>query len=202
MASPQQTTASKSSDARCWVAFGENVILVGLVFGLLRRYGGGFAGELRRRLLCLGLQIAVCLGSCFGEVKPAVVFQWCSTRGSCDSFGVSLGEVRGRFGGSVQVRRGVLTRRLAVVVLVVDRFELDDVVEPTLEKSQPFGQVLSWLLDRDMNPDLMNRYEQTPLMVAAMNGKLSCVQKLFNAGANIEGAGTWVVRSTTDRSIV
>ncbi|GAB2235042.1 hypothetical protein Droror1_Dr00004319 [Drosera rotundifolia] len=45
--------------------------------------------------------------------------------------------------------------------------------------------VLSWLLDRDMNPDLMNRYKQTPLMVAAMNGKLSCVQKLLNAGANI-----------------
>ncbi|GAB2233026.1 hypothetical protein Droror1_Dr00002239 [Drosera rotundifolia] len=61
--------------------FGENMIPVGLVFGLLRRYGGGFAGELRRRLVCLGLRIPACLGWCFGEVKPAVVFRWCPTGG-------------------------------------------------------------------------------------------------------------------------
>ncbi|GAB2274357.1 Putative E3 ubiquitin-protein ligase xbat31 [Dionaea muscipula] len=45
--------------------------------------------------------------------------------------------------------------------------------------------VLSWLLDRPTNPDWLNRYRQTPLMMAAINGKLSCVQKLLNAGANI-----------------
>ncbi|GAB2244753.1 hypothetical protein Droror1_Dr00000246 [Drosera rotundifolia] len=39
------------------------------VFGFLRRYGGGFARELRRRLVCLGLRIPVSLGWCFGEVK-------------------------------------------------------------------------------------------------------------------------------------
>ncbi|GAB4824390.1 Putative E3 ubiquitin-protein ligase xbat31 [Ancistrocladus abbreviatus] len=45
--------------------------------------------------------------------------------------------------------------------------------------------VLSWLLDRSMNPDLLNRHKQTPLMVAAIHGKISCVQKLLNSGANI-----------------
>ncbi|GMH07410.1 hypothetical protein Nepgr_009250 [Nepenthes gracilis] len=45
--------------------------------------------------------------------------------------------------------------------------------------------VLSWLLDRSMKPDLLNRHKQTPLMVAAMRGKISCVQKLLDAGANI-----------------
>ncbi|KAF5954190.1 hypothetical protein HYC85_007046 [Camellia sinensis] len=34
-------------------------------------------------------------------------------------------------------------------------------------------------------PDLLNRHKQTPLMLAAMHGKISCVQKLIQAGANI-----------------
>ncbi|GMH12288.1 hypothetical protein Nepgr_014129 [Nepenthes gracilis] len=45
--------------------------------------------------------------------------------------------------------------------------------------------VLSWLLDRSMNLDLLNRRKQTPLMMAAIRGKISCVQKLVDAGANI-----------------
>ncbi|GAB4860169.1 Putative E3 ubiquitin-protein ligase xbat31 [Ancistrocladus abbreviatus] len=45
--------------------------------------------------------------------------------------------------------------------------------------------VLSWLLDRSLNPDSLNRQKQTPLMVAAIHGKISCVQRLLNAGANI-----------------
>ncbi|KAL8129021.1 hypothetical protein V2J09_018176 [Rumex salicifolius] len=45
--------------------------------------------------------------------------------------------------------------------------------------------VLSWLLDRSANPDALNRHKQTPLMLAAMFGKLSCVQKLIHSGANI-----------------
>ncbi|GMG98252.1 hypothetical protein Nepgr_000092 [Nepenthes gracilis] len=45
--------------------------------------------------------------------------------------------------------------------------------------------VLSSLLDRSMNPNLLNRHKQTPLMVAAIHGKISCVQKLLSAGANI-----------------
>ncbi|KAL2510026.1 putative E3 ubiquitin-protein ligase [Forsythia ovata] len=46
-------------------------------------------------------------------------------------------------------------------------------------------EILSMLLDRSVNPDLLNRYKQTPLMLAAMHGKISCVKKLIEAGANI-----------------
>ncbi|CAN4098847.1 unnamed protein product [Withania somnifera] len=41
------------------------------------------------------------------------------------------------------------------------------------------------LIDQSVNPDLLNRYKETPLMLAAMHGKISCVQKLIEAGANI-----------------
>lgn len=46
-------------------------------------------------------------------------------------------------------------------------------------------QVLSMLLDRSMHPDVVNRHKQTPLMLAAMHGKHSCVERLIQAGANI-----------------
>ncbi|XP_059462499.1 putative E3 ubiquitin-protein ligase XBAT31 [Corylus avellana] len=46
-------------------------------------------------------------------------------------------------------------------------------------------EVLSVLLDRSVNPDILNRHKQTPLMLAVMHGKISCVQKLIQAGANI-----------------
>ncbi|XP_011089454.1 putative E3 ubiquitin-protein ligase XBAT31 [Sesamum indicum] len=46
-------------------------------------------------------------------------------------------------------------------------------------------EVLSLLLDRSLSPDLLNRHKQTPLMLAAMHGKISCVRKLIEAGANI-----------------
>ncbi|GAB2223586.1 hypothetical protein Droror1_Dr00017727 [Drosera rotundifolia] len=39
------------------------------VFGLLWHYGGGIAGELRRRLVCLGQRIPMSLDWCFGVVK-------------------------------------------------------------------------------------------------------------------------------------
>ncbi|KAL7247522.1 hypothetical protein ACSBR2_002438 [Camellia fascicularis] len=45
--------------------------------------------------------------------------------------------------------------------------------------------IVTLLLDRSVNPDLLNRHKQTPLMLAAMHGKISCVQKLIQAGANI-----------------
>ncbi|MED6117228.1 hypothetical protein PIB30_108049, partial [Stylosanthes scabra] len=45
-------------------------------------------------------------------------------------------------------------------------------------------QVLSMLLERDVKVEVLNRYEQTPLMLAAMNGKTGCVEKLIQAGAN------------------
>ncbi|XP_051130563.1 putative E3 ubiquitin-protein ligase XBAT31 [Andrographis paniculata] len=45
--------------------------------------------------------------------------------------------------------------------------------------------VLSMLLDRCGNPDVLNRRKQTPLMLAAMHGKLACVEKLIQSGANI-----------------
>ncbi|KAK1265583.1 putative E3 ubiquitin-protein ligase XBAT31 [Acorus gramineus] len=46
-------------------------------------------------------------------------------------------------------------------------------------------EVLCLVLDRLVKPDLLNRNKQTPLMLAAMHGKISCVQKLIEAGANI-----------------
>ncbi|XP_047944602.1 putative E3 ubiquitin-protein ligase XBAT31 isoform X1 [Salvia hispanica] len=46
-------------------------------------------------------------------------------------------------------------------------------------------QVLSFLLEQSMQPDLLNRNKQTPLMLAAMHGKISCVTKLIEAGAYI-----------------
>ncbi|EXC31004.1 Putative E3 ubiquitin-protein ligase XBAT31 [Morus notabilis] len=46
-------------------------------------------------------------------------------------------------------------------------------------------ELLSMLLDRFGNPDVLNRHKQTPLMLAAMHGNGACVQKLLEAGANI-----------------
>ncbi|KAJ8452564.1 hypothetical protein Cgig2_004900 [Carnegiea gigantea] len=45
--------------------------------------------------------------------------------------------------------------------------------------------VLSWLLEQALHPDLLNRHKQTPLMLAAMRGKIACVEKLLHARANI-----------------
>lgn len=46
-------------------------------------------------------------------------------------------------------------------------------------------EVLSFLLNRSVSPDLLNRHKQTPLMLAAMHGKIACVELLIQAGANI-----------------
>ncbi|KAJ8631709.1 hypothetical protein MRB53_025032 [Persea americana] len=46
-------------------------------------------------------------------------------------------------------------------------------------------EVVSWILERSVQPDPLNRHKQTPLMLAAMHGRISCVQKLIQAGANI-----------------
>ncbi|KAI7997064.1 putative E3 ubiquitin-protein ligase XBAT31 [Camellia lanceoleosa] len=46
-------------------------------------------------------------------------------------------------------------------------------------------EIVSMLLDRSIKPDLLNPHKQTPLMLAVMHGKISCVQKLIEAGANI-----------------
>ncbi|GMI81785.1 XB3 ortholog 1 in Arabidopsis thaliana [Hibiscus trionum] len=50
-----------------------------------------------------------------------------------------------------------------------------------------YGQIeiLAMLLEKSVNPDVVNRQKQTPLMLAAMHGKISCVKKLIEAGANI-----------------
>lgn len=45
--------------------------------------------------------------------------------------------------------------------------------------------VLSLLLDRNLHPDALSRHKQTPLMMAAMYGKVDCIEKLLQAGANI-----------------
>ncbi|XP_031252589.1 putative E3 ubiquitin-protein ligase XBAT31 [Pistacia vera] len=62
--------------------------------------------------------------------------------------------------------------------------------QSALHLAAAYGQieVLSMLLDRFFlytNPDVLNRYKQTPLMVAAMHGKASCVKKLIESGAFI-----------------
>ncbi|KAK8596354.1 hypothetical protein V6N13_000992 [Hibiscus sabdariffa] len=46
-------------------------------------------------------------------------------------------------------------------------------------------EILDMLLEKSLNPDVVNRHKQTPLMLAAMHGKISCVKKLIEAGANI-----------------
>ncbi|KAL7085153.1 hypothetical protein ACP275_14G264000 [Erythranthe tilingii] len=46
-------------------------------------------------------------------------------------------------------------------------------------------EILSLLLDRSLKPDVLNRQKQTPLMLAAMHGKISCVKRLIEAGSNI-----------------
>lgn len=46
-------------------------------------------------------------------------------------------------------------------------------------------EVMSFLLDKLVNPDILNRHKQTPLMLAVMHGKITCVKKLIEAGANI-----------------
>ncbi|XP_074582267.1 E3 ubiquitin-protein ligase XB3-like isoform X1 [Curcuma longa] len=47
------------------------------------------------------------------------------------------------------------------------------------------AEILSMILEKYSNPDIVNRHKQTPLMLAAIHGKIACVQKLLEAGANI-----------------
>ncbi|KAF6981957.1 hypothetical protein CFC21_000401 [Triticum aestivum] len=46
-------------------------------------------------------------------------------------------------------------------------------------------EALSMFLDRGAQLDAVDRHKQTPLMLAAMHGKIGCVVKLLQAGANI-----------------
>ncbi|CAN1150448.1 Putative E3 ubiquitin-protein ligase XBAT31 [Linum perenne] len=46
-------------------------------------------------------------------------------------------------------------------------------------------EILSMILERSVDPDVVNRHKQTPLMLAAMHGKISCLKMLIEAGANI-----------------
>ncbi|KAE8728006.1 putative E3 ubiquitin-protein ligase XBOS31 [Hibiscus syriacus] len=46
-------------------------------------------------------------------------------------------------------------------------------------------EILDMLLEKSVNPDVLNRHKQTPLTLAAMHGKISCVERLIEAGANI-----------------
>ncbi|KAK7387081.1 hypothetical protein VNO78_27579 [Psophocarpus tetragonolobus] len=46
-------------------------------------------------------------------------------------------------------------------------------------------QVLSMLLDKKLNVDILNRSKETPLMLAVKNGKIDCVEKLLHVGANL-----------------
>ncbi|KAM7278715.1 hypothetical protein ACFE04_005849 [Oxalis oulophora] len=47
------------------------------------------------------------------------------------------------------------------------------------------GLILSMVLGLSLNADVVNRKKQTPLMLAAKNGNISCVKMLLEAGANI-----------------
>ncbi|XP_020585488.1 E3 ubiquitin-protein ligase XB3-like [Phalaenopsis equestris] len=73
-------------------------------------------------------------------------------------------------------------------------------IEPgIIRKTTPYGrlsslhiaaangheELLSMLLERWNHPDALNRHKQTPLMLAAMRGRINCVEKLIQAGANI-----------------
>ncbi|MCD9638042.1 putative E3 ubiquitin-protein ligase xbat31 [Datura stramonium] len=84
--------------------------------------------------------------------------------------------------GDVETLKAVLERNPSLIhhSTVYDR-------QSALHIAAANGQieVVSMLLNQSINPDLLNRYKQTPLMLAAMHGKLSCVQKLIEAGANI-----------------
>ncbi|CAN4116099.1 unnamed protein product [Withania somnifera] len=46
-------------------------------------------------------------------------------------------------------------------------------------------EVLYMLLDRGVKPDILNRHKQTPLMLAAIHGHVSCMERLIQRGANI-----------------
>ena len=46
-------------------------------------------------------------------------------------------------------------------------------------------EILAVLLEKSVNPNVVNRRKQTPLMLVAMHGKISCVNKLIESGANI-----------------
>ncbi|KAJ6345132.1 hypothetical protein OIU78_007916, partial [Salix suchowensis] len=48
-------------------------------------------------------------------------------------------------------------------------------------------EILTMLLERSVDPDMVNRHKQTPLMLAAMHGKISCLIKLIEAGAAYYG---------------
>lgn len=46
-------------------------------------------------------------------------------------------------------------------------------------------EILSFLLDRHPNSDILNRHRQTPLMLAAMHGKTDCVKRLIQSGSYV-----------------
>nr|GLL30997.1 putative E3 ubiquitin-protein ligase XBAT31 [Ipomoea trifida] len=85
-------------------------------------------------------------------------------------------------GGDVEMVEAVLQRDPSLVrrATVYDRHSALHIAA-----ANGHIQIVTVLLNRSINPDLLNRHKQTPLMLAAMYGKISCVQKLIEAGANI-----------------
>ncbi|KAK1412814.1 hypothetical protein QVD17_34337 [Tagetes erecta] len=87
-----------------------------------------------------------------------------------------------QFGDLVTVKRVLeMDPKLVTQTSLYDRHSL-------LHIAAANGQieVVSLLLEnRSVNPDCLNRHKQTPLMLAAMHGKIDCVEKLIQAGANI-----------------
>ncbi|XP_043697278.1 putative E3 ubiquitin-protein ligase XBAT31 [Telopea speciosissima] len=98
-----------------------------------------------------------------------------------------VGEEHGRFSSAVQI--GDLDAVVALLErdpTLLHQSSVYDKLSP-LHIAAAYGQieVMSFLLDRSVQPDILNRHKQTPLMMAAMHGKSSCVRKLLQAGANI-----------------
>ncbi|XP_077224704.1 uncharacterized protein LOC143858006 isoform X2 [Tasmannia lanceolata] len=71
---------------------------------------------------------------------------------------------------------------------LVKELEPADNVGPALQFLKfcsAFRKVLSMILDQSVHPDVLNHHKHTPLMLAAMHGKICCVWKLLQAGAII-----------------
>ncbi|XP_058109698.1 putative E3 ubiquitin-protein ligase XBAT31 [Magnolia sinica] len=84
--------------------------------------------------------------------------------------------------GDLETIEALLDREPGIIhhATVYDRFS-------ALHIAAANGQieVLSLILERSVHPDVLSRHKQTPLMLAAMHGKIACVEKLLQAGANI-----------------
>ncbi|GLT48610.1 hypothetical protein SLA2020_222250 [Shorea laevis] len=83
--------------------------------------------------------------------------------------------------GNVKVAKAALEREPGLL------YETTGCHSSALHIAAGNGQVeiLSMLLERHLNPDVVNRYKQTPLLFAAIYGRVSCLKKLIDLRVNI-----------------